>query len=448
MQSAMRTTRAAGRPLAAKIEAYAAVLEKALLTTATATPGQRLRQRWLDDALDGAVSRLVKESTSLGRRRSLGAFFSGEGLARKVIRAARPRGRAKFFDPTCGPGDLLLEASHRMPAWPSLRKTLAHWGKRLGGMDIQPEFIRFARIRLALEALRRGGNQDVPRIDELPRLLPQLVVGDVLQELGRVKRFTHLISNPPFSRTKAPSECTWARGKITAAALFFERCLASADPGTSISAVLPDVLRSGSRYEKWRAEIGRRSSLIEVSIHGQFDAEVDIDVFLGVAVRNDDGAAGKAFPSPDRIRGGRRLDHLFEVHVGSVVPHRDPKVGPQRAFLQSKGLTKWDAVRRVRLKRRYAGPTFAPPFVVVRRTSRPGDRSRAQATIVLGKRPVAVENHLIVLSPRDGKRSTCSNLLPLLQSSATNSWLDERIRCRHLTVQAMRGVPIRGAYFD
>ena len=43
-----------------------------------------------------------------------------------------------------------------------------------------------------------------------------------------------------------------------------------------------------------------------------------------------------------------------------------------------------------------------PPFVVVNRTSSPRDRLRATATIIKGTEPVAVENHLIILSPKKG----------------------------------------------
>lgn len=50
--------------------------------------------------------------------------------------------------------------------------------------------------------------------------------------------------------------------------------------------------------------------------------------------------------------------------------------------------------------RQLAGTVFAPPFVAVRRTSGPRDRSRA-----------------------------------------TDAWLNRRIRCRHLTTSAVAGIP-------
>ena len=91
--------------------------------------------------------------------------------------------------------------------------------------------------------------------------------------------------------------------------------------------------------------------------------------------------------------------------------------------------------------RKYTGRTFQPPFVVVRRTSRPDDKFRAVATVIVGHELVAVENHLMVLLPKDNKLSSCKKLLSVLKSEETNKWLNERIRCRHLTVNALKNVP-------
>jgi hypothetical protein len=91
--------------------------------------------------------------------------------------------------------------------------------------------------------------------------------------------------------------------------------------------------------------------------------------------------------------------------------------------------------------RRFAGTTYQPPFVVVRRTSRRGDRHRAIGTIIAGHGPVAVENHLLILQPRDGSVRSCRRLLRVLRSPRTDEWFDQRLRCRHLTVAAMLELP-------
>ena len=98
-------------------------------------------------------------------------------------------------------------------------------------------------------------------------------------------------------------------------------------------------------------------------------------------------------------------------------------------------------VREVSNNRRFEGRVFSPPFVVVRRTSRPGDKHRALGTIINNARPVAVENHLLVLLPKDGTVKACRELLRVLRKPQTTQWLDQYIRCRHLTVSALADLP-------
>jgi hypothetical protein len=79
--------------------------------------------------------------------------------------------------------------------------------------------------------------------------------------------------------------------------------------------------------------------------------------------------------------------------------------------------------------------------VVVRRTTRPDRQNRIVGTLITGDKPVAVENHLIVLQPRDGSENLCRKLQESLSAKETVRWLDERIRCRHFTVTALRELP-------
>jgi hypothetical protein len=54
---------------------------------------------------------------------------------------------------------------------------------------------------------------------------------------------------------------------------------------------------------------------------------------------------------------------------------------------------------------------------------------------------VAVENHLIVFLPKNNKLSECKRLLRVLKSRKTDQWLNNRIRCRHLTVRSLNELP-------
>jgi hypothetical protein len=58
-----------------------------------------------------------------------------------------------------------------------------------------------------------------------------------------------------------------------------------------------------------------------------------------------------------------------------------------------------------------------------------------------GPKPLAVENHLLVLRPLDGRVETCQELAAWLAEDEVQSVLDARIRCRHLTTAALREVP-------
>jgi len=62
-------------------------------------------------------------------------------------------------------------------------------------------------------------------------------------------------------------------------------------------------------------------------------------------------------------------------------------------------------------------------------------------TMIVGEPGALVENHLIVLTPKDGSSDTCRRAIDLLDSTLARQWLDERIRCRHLTVRAILEMP-------
>jgi hypothetical protein len=131
----------------------------------------------------------------------------------------------------------------------------------------------------------------------------------------------------------------------------------------------------------------------------------------------------------------------FDVHVGPVVPHRDSHAGPWHPYIWPKRLPTSGSFDPAGRSRRFAGRTFDPPFVAIRRTSRPEQAGRASGVIVVGDRPVAVENHLIVVLPKDGAASSCVKLVKVLDSQDSRDWLNRRIRTRHLTVVAISELP-------
>jgi hypothetical protein len=376
-------------------------------------------------------------------RRS-GAFFTPSRLANAVaarLGRAIPRS-ARICDPTCGAGDLLLAVARRLPIADHLPDTLLQWGTQLCGSDIERSFVSATKLRLALLAFARQGDKDLGSRLQLHSLLPGFSSTDFLQSAQQLDDATHIILNPPFTAVAHSAE--WAVGSVTSAAIFMERCVYEASASTRIVAILPEVLRSGSRYERWRQAIQSKARINDVVIAGQFDRWTDVDVFIAdLTVRPKALARSKAWPrKPNTSSGLTRVSGLFEVAVGPVVAYRDPHDGPICPYIDTASAPRWQVMRSIAGRRRYRGRTFASPLVVVRRTSRPGDRHRAVATLVSSGSSIAVENHLMVLLPKDRRFATCRRLVAVLRNPLTTKWLNREIRCRHLTVDSLRRLPM------
>ncbi len=338
-------------------------------------------------------------------------------------------------------GDLLVAAAKRLPVCKKLPDTLRRWGRQLAGTDLHPEFIEGARIRLVLLARQRHKSNE-PLKASHAKLFPNIRVSDGLSEHALFKKASRLLLNPPFVQVASQKECRWAGGRITQAAEFVITALERSKPGTEMLAILPDVLRSGSFSERWRKCVDELAEVKLVEPYGIFDDSADVDVFLLRLVRREDGAV-KCSHDWTNIApaSGTNIGDFFEVHVGRVVPHRDKKVGPKHPYIDARNVPTWTVMRTFSKKRRHKGLVYRTPFVAIRRTSRPGHPYRAAATVIAGKEPVAVENHLIVCEPKDGKLATCKALMRQLKTEAVNQFLNARIRCRHLTVSAVASIP-------
>jgi hypothetical protein len=133
----------------------------------------------------------------------------------------------------------------------------------------------------------------------------------------------------------------------------------------------------------------------------------------------------------------------FAVWIGPVVDNRDEYAGNSYPFATARDLPRRGTIGMPERTRQFSGRVFSPPFVVIRRTSRPSDgaETRASGVLISGLGSVAVDNHLIVLCPRDGKENTCEELLRVLNSESTTKFLDQRLRCRHLTAGAVKEIP-------
>jgi hypothetical protein len=399
-------------------------------------------QLWCESTLNGAATQELRRTASLADRKATGAFFTTPTLAdRAVCALGVPLDHPDvYLDPTCGVGDLLLAIARQLPIHRTVKSTLSAWGKQLAGCDISSVFVRAARARLALLAMYRLGTRERIDSNDLSDLFPSIIATAILAHPALYGPSDRVIMNPPFLPFSVPATCPWSSGSTNSAAFFTEHAIRSATSGTRLVAILPDVIRSGSRYQRWRSMLSTVATIEDVEPYGTFDNNTDIDVFLLSATVHEPAAALSPHwtgtpTSPDTV--SRR----FDVRVGAVVPHRDPAVGPQHPYVHAGSLSPWSTKYRIPETRRFGGRVFAPPFVAIRRTSSPRDRKRAVATIVHGTHPVAVENHLIVCLPRDSAMQTCHELLTRLRSPETDDWLNHRIRCRHLTVDSIAELP-------
>jgi hypothetical protein len=382
---------------------------------------------------------VLRKLLSIDEMREAGSFFTGQALASKVISAfGKPITlRSVVFDPTCGAGNLLIEASRKLGIESKLSETMKIWGKVLWGFDIHPHFIEAAKIRVVVEAINRGVEQDC-ELQEALELLPNICVKNALESVaGELKSITHVVMNPPFTIWPSPKENYWKEGNVNAAGILFDKYLRLLPESCQISAVLPDVLRSGSRYSEFRQFVAE-SMNANVKIWGRFNKKTDVDVFLLSGVITN---SAETLQWHNAINEQSSISDYFDVRTGPLVAYRDPEEGIEYAYFYPKNCPKWKVVKSVTDRRRFSGKVLQPPFVVIKRTSSPSDRNRASATVINLSEPVAIENHMIVVTPKDGKVNTCKKLLKVLQNQETNDFLNERIRLRHLTVGVIKDIP-------
>lgn len=393
--------------------------------------------------LNGGAADALRELVGSTDISESGAFFTPKALAQNSVEETFLRigdGNNKAMDPAFGAGDLLLRWAEMLPIHRSLENTLDNWGCLLSGFELHPEFIAVAKRRLVLLALSRGAKLEKGCAPGWNSLFPQLRQSDFITTQERPSNIAVIVMNPPFTAMPAPVGCKWAKGRVNAAAVFLEQSLVRSQGGQRIVAILPEVLRSGTRYSRWRELVAGKMSISRCDSWGRFSEHADVDVFILEGITHL-GVPGGNWPKSAAESGRLVLGEMAKIAVGPVVPHRHKEVGSNVPYITAKSIPAWKSVRKIQDHRRFEGTIFKPPFVVVRRTSSPHDQSRAIGTVVGGNKSVAVENHLLVVRPISGLIKDCRRILRSLKSRSTTKWLNERIRCRHLTTTVMKELP-------
>ncbi|MGX5770584.1 N-6 DNA methylase [Microbacterium trichothecenolyticum] len=375
----------------------------------------------VSDLLDGSVEteatpyEVLRALTPVALLKERGTFFTSSSMASQLWDGYlnTVSDNSTVVDPACGAGDLLL------PVLAAEDQASAR-NVRIVANDLDSRFALIAGSRLAAMASTSQVSIESSTCNFLSN--PSTVAGA-----------THVVLNPPFIGVDL--EEPWARGKTNVAALFVVRALESMVEGSLLLALLPDVLRSGSRYENWRERIADLGTILEVRPLGQFDLHTDVDVFkLAIQV----GGTGTNMNWHPRDRAQESLSDYCDVRVGPVVPHRDDEAGPLVKFMTARSISAGAS-----LTRRFSGRLENGPLILINRTSRPGEVPRVRAHVHRSDDPLAVENHLLVVKPKPGKSTSIEDVLAVLKRTETAEFLDTRIRCRHLTVRAIKEIPWR-----
>ncbi|MEO0419079.1 MAG: hypothetical protein AAF249_09455 [Pseudomonadota bacterium] len=388
--------------------------------------------------LNGAPYKAFRDCIDLLDRRASGTFFTGTIKARQLAEQLRTMVHpgAMVMDPTCGMGDLLLAYAEGLPIESSLHETLISWGKQLSGFDLNPDLVRLTKARLILQARLRGGFAG--ELIQSDPCFQQIQVGDMMAAKDALSVPDGFMFNPPFGVVKEVSDCSWSAGSVNAAALFLAELIAQKRDSSPVSAILPEVLRCGSRYEVFREYLKDLNLSGTYLSLGRFDPWTDVDVFSTLIQVSE---KGRIWENNTKQKHNQFVGDRFNVHVGAVVPHRHGNKGKWHRYVCAKTTPRWATAFRPTSNRRFSGTVFQAPFVVIRRTSSPSDRNRAVGAVIVADKPVAVENHLIVLLPKDQKLETCQRLIEVLRTDDTNEFLNSSIRCRHLTTGVVTRLP-------
>lgn len=395
--------------------------------------------------LNGEANTALKLLVTAKSRKTAGLFFTSTALAKILAKQISPliKKGIGIIDPACGAGNLLLSCIQYLPHGNTFDETIKLWSHLIKGYDLFPEFIHTASLRLAIAAASYDTKNpiNIKKIQS-KKLFKSLKIGDGLEN----KHFpvnSCLLVNPPFGHMIAPKNCSWGNGRIQTAGWFLDQLLQKATHGQHIIAILPDVLNSGTRYQKWREHICTMTSNISIKHAGRFDKDTDVDVFIFYCIVNKKGNYTVSWPDhvPKLGKNTKTLSDDYEIHVGTIVPHRDTNTGINYPYIHAKSATSWQTIDHLNETRYSENKAFNTPFVVVHRTSSPSDKCRCVASIVSVTGKVAVENHLLVLLPKDGSLNSCKKLLSSLRNPNTTKWVNKRIKCRHLTVSALRELP-------
>jgi hypothetical protein len=396
--------------------------------------------RKIEHHLNGGANEFIQHSLNKDFIKDSGIFFSDKKraayLAKKLLGSEKTFTKP-ILDPTCGGGDLLISCARFFPLANNLHETLLHWSTLVYGYDIHEGLVSIAKKRLILLAAQRMNEVYEP--SNYNQYFKNLRTRDFISSSIILPKGFYIISNPPFHPQDAPLEYPFSTGKTNSAAIILYKCLQILPINGRIAAILPDVIRSGSRYKKLMDYIQSKLKYTKINLEGRFSKDADIDIITLSGTLRSKQKELLQETVPDLLT----IKDFFKVSVGPIVPHRHTNEGEIYSYITARDIKTNSSVCTTPNKIAFNSTVYKAPFIVLKRTSSPKDKNRMCAAIVKGKVLYAAENHVLIIQPNDNSLKSCSNLLSFLKSNQCRKWINERIRCRHFTVSAIREIPYK-----
>lgn len=211
----------------------------------------------LGDAYEYLIAKFADDAGKKG-----GEFYTPKQVVKLMVEILRPEEGMTVYDPTCGSGGMLLEATHFMERGKLNRKSLTLYGQ-------EKNLNTWAICKMSL-FLHDIDDAFIERGDTL--LDPKHLAGD-----KSVQRFDLVLANPPFSLKKWGHK-VWSKGdpfsrdtygcppKSYGDLAFVQHMVASLKPGGRMAVVVPHgVLFRGGAEGKIREGL-LKDDLIEAVV--------------------------------------------------------------------------------------------------------------------------------------------------------------------------------------
>jgi len=186
------------------------------------------------DVKAAAFEGLLQKAASEGKK-GAGQYFTPRLLIQSIVRCVRPDPRAhKEFticDPACGTGGFLVAAYEWLmeeTVGGALDRNLAHriTHATYFGQELVPRPRRLALMNLYLHGLE-----------------PEITLGDSLYQAPDARRFSIILTNPPFGTkgaNQAPDRDDFTIATSNKQLNFLQHCITILEPGGRAAVVVPD----------------------------------------------------------------------------------------------------------------------------------------------------------------------------------------------------------------